>query len=268
MSPMVWQVRRELWENRSIYLAPLIVAAVIALASFGAVRHNLKPDNLATHEELVGGILMGTTLLVAIFYCLDALYGERRDRSVLFWKSMPVSDWTAVLSKMAVPMVILPVVTFVLAIATQLIMLLAATAYLSMKGQSAAALWSLPWLRMTTGMLYHLITVHSLYYAPIFGWLLLVSAWAKRLPFLWAFLPLAAIGFIEKIVFNTTHFATMLGSRISGGMEDDAAKGGMMMLWPSHPLEFLTNPGLWIGLAIAAICVTIAVRLRRYRDPI
>jgi ABC-2 type transport system permease protein len=265
---MLWSVRRELWENRSIYLAPLTVAGVIALASLGAVRHNLQPDNLAAHDELVAGVLMGTTLIVAIFYCLDALYGERRDRSVLFWKSMPVSDWTAVLSKMAVPMVILPVVTFVLAIATQLIMLLAASAYLSMKGQSAAALWSLPWLRMSSGMLYHLITVHSLYYAPIFGWLLLVSAWAKRLPFLWAFLPLAAIGVIEKIAFNTTNFGMMLGSRISGGMDANPAKGGMMMLWPSHPLEFLTMPGLWIGLAIAATCVAGAVRLRRYRDPI
>jgi ABC-2 type transport system permease protein len=267
-SAMVWSVRRELWENRSIYVAPLIVAEVIALASIGAVRHNLQPANLATHEELVGGILMGTTLLVAIFYCLDALYGERRDRSVLFWKSMPVSDWTAVLSKMAVPMIVLPVITFVLTIVTQLIMLLAASAYLSMHGRSAAALWQLPWLQMTSGMLYHLITVHSLYYAPMFGWLLLVSAWAKRQPFLWAFLPLAAIGVIEKIVFNTTHFAMMLGSRISGGMEGPDAKGGMMMLWPSHPLEFLIRPGLWIGLAIAAICVAAAVRLRRYRDPI
>jgi ABC-2 type transport system permease protein len=265
----VWQVRRELWENRSIYLAPLIVAAVIALASFGAVRHNLQPANLASHDEVVAGALMGTTLLVAIFYCLDALYGERRDRSVLFWKSMPVSDWTAVLSKLAVPMIVLPVITFVLAIVTQLIMLLAATAYLSMHGRSAAALWNLPWLQMTSGMLYHLITVHSLYYAPIFGWLLLVSAWAKRQPFLWAFIPLAAIGVIEKIVFNTRHFATMLGSRISGGMDGDPAKGSvMMMLWPSHPFEFLTRPGLWIGLAVAAICVVAAVRLRRYRDPI
>ncbi|HEV7485902.1 MAG TPA: ABC transporter permease [Thermoanaerobaculia bacterium] len=266
--PLFWSIRRELWENRSIFVAPLIVAEVIALASIGAVRHSLQPDNLASHDEVVAGALMGTTLLVAIFYCLDALYGERRDRSVLFWKSMPVSDWTAVLSKMAVPMVVLPVITFVLTVVTQLIMLLASTTYLSMHGRSAAALWHLPWLQMTSGMLYHLITVHSLYYAPIFGWLLLVSAWAKRQPFLWAFLPLAAIGVIEKIVFNTTHFAMMLGSRISGGMEGPDAKGGMMMLWPSHPLEFLTRPGLWIGFALAAICVAGAVRLRRYRDPI
>jgi ABC-2 type transport system permease protein len=170
---------------------------------------------------------------------------------------------------MAVPLVVLPVVTFVISVVTQLIMLLMSSALLSAKGHSAAALWTLPWLQMTSGMLYHLITVHSLYYAPIFGWLLLVSAWAKRLPFLWAFLPLAVIGLIEKIVFSTTNFATMLGSRISGGMESTPAKGAsMMMLWPSHPLEFLLNPGLWIGLAIAAACVAAAVRLRRYRDPI
>ena len=263
---MLWSVRRELWENRSVYLAPLIVAGVIAFASIVGVRHNLKPGGLASHCELVAGVLMGTTLLVAIFYCLDALYGERRDRSVLFWKSMPVSDSTAVLSKMTIPLVILPVITFVVSLITQFIMLLTTSAYLSMKGQSAAALWNLPWFSMTTGMLYHLITVHSLYYAPIFGWLLLVSAWAKRLPFLWAFLPPAAIGVIEKIVFNESRFAAMLGSRLSGGM-DPNAKDSMMMMWPSHPLEFLGKPGLWVGLVVAAGCVAGAVRLRRWRDP-
>jgi len=170
---------------------------------------------------------------------------------------------------MIIPLVILPVVTFLITIATQLIMLLITSAYLSMHGQSAAALWTLPWLRMTAGLFHHLLTVHSLYYAPIFGWLLLVSAWAKRLPFLWAFLPLAAIGVIEKIVFNTQLFAGMLSSRISGGMDMDPAKESrMMMPWPSHPLDFLSKPGLWIGLALAAIFVAGAVRLRRYRDPI
>src|SRR4051794_41961702 len=99
MSPMVWQVRRELWENRSIYLAPLIVAAVIALASFGAVRHNLKPDNLPTHEELVGGVLIGTAVLVAIFFCLGALYGEGGDRRGLLLETMPGSGWTGRLSE-------------------------------------------------------------------------------------------------------------------------------------------------------------------------
>jgi ABC-2 type transport system permease protein len=180
---------------------------------------------------------------------------------------MPVSDVTAVLSKMSIPLIVLPIVTFAITIAAQFLMLLTCSAVLLITGRSAAALWALPWLSMSAGLLHHLVTVHALYYAPIFGWLLLVSAWAKRLPFLWAFLPPAAIAIIEKIVFNTTHFATMLGSRISGGMAEPA-KGSLMMMWPSNALEFLTRPGLWIGFAIAAIFLAGAVRLRRYRDPI
>lgn len=267
---MIWSVRREVWENRSIYLAPLIVGFFIALSSIAATFGGLNSpvSRFASHVDIAGGAIMGTTLIVAIFYCLDALYGERRDRSVLFWKSMPVSDAEAVLSKMFVPMVILPIVTFFITLATQFAMLLLSSAVLAMKGESAAPLWHLPWGQMTAGLLYHLVTVHSLYYAPIFGWLLLVSAWAKRLPFLWAFLPPAAIGIIEKFVFNTTHVGNMLGSRISGGMGSPPDKGMPMLMWPMYPLEFLARPGLWIGWIFAAACLTGAVLLRRRRDPL
>lgn len=267
---MVWSVRREVWENRSIYLAPLIVGVLIALSSIIGtfIGINSPVSRFASHLEIAGGALMITTLVVAIFYCLDALYGERRDRSILFWKSMPVSDPAAVLSKFFVPMVILPLVTFVITIAMQFVMLLLTSGIYSIRGESTAPLWHLPWPQMTSGLLYHLVTVHSLYYAPIFGWLLLVSAWAKRIPFIWAFVPPAAIGIIEKLVFNTTHFANMLGSRISGGMDSPPQKGSMMLLWPSNSLEFLTRPGLWIGFVFAALCLTGAVLLRRRRDPI
>jgi ABC-2 type transport system permease protein len=267
---LLWSVRREFWENRSLYVAPLIVAALLVVAApIGVLAGlNSKPGQFASHIEIGAAAIMATTLIVAIFYCLDALYGERRDRSVLFWKSMPVSDVTAVLSKMSIPLLVLPIITFAITIAAQFLMLLTCSAVLVMTGKSAAAFWALPWLPMTAGLLHHLVTVHSLYYAPIFGWLLLVSAWAKRLPFLWAFLPPAAIAVIERIVFNTAHFSTMLGSRISGGMEAQPAKGSMMMMWPPNALEFLARPGLWIGFAIAAVCLAGAIRLRRYRDPI
>ena len=63
-------------------------------------------------------LIMLSTTLVAVFYCLDALYGERRDRSILFWRSLPVSDTVAVLTKASIPIVgILPLLTFVIAIA-------------------------------------------------------------------------------------------------------------------------------------------------------
>ena len=62
--------------------------------------------------DIAAMMIMFTVFIVGIFYCLDALHGERRDRSILFWKSLPVSDLTTVLSKVFVPLVILPVLTF------------------------------------------------------------------------------------------------------------------------------------------------------------
>src|SRR2546430_11904121 len=260
MHPLYWSLRRELWENRSIYIAPLAVAGVIVFGSFfggiaalmsSAAKLHLQGDKLAQPYNIAALMLMGTTFLVAIFYCLDALHGERRDRSVLFWKSLPVSDRTAVLSKAAIPLFVLPLLTFIITVATQLIMLLLGSVIVMMAGRSATALWTLPWMQMSAMLLYHLVAVHGLYYAPIFGWLLFVSAWARRAPFLWALLPPLAIGFIERIVFNTSHFGAMLGSRISGGESgNQASMGDGMMLGPFAPGEFLSKPGLWIGLAI------------------
>src|SRR5439155_79444 len=221
---MYWSVRRELWESRSIYIAPLALTAVmvfgffiaaIAALSANGVKLDQHTDKLAQPFNFVAVLMMATTFIVAIFYCLDALHGERRDRSVLFWKSMPVSDVTTVLSKASIPLVVLPLITFVLTIAVQLVMLLLGSAVALITGHSAAALWTkLPWFQMSGMLLYHLLSVHSLYYAPIFGWLLLASAWAKRAPILWAVLPLFAIGIVEKIVFNTSYLGAMLASRI------------------------------------------------------
>lgn len=274
---MYWSLRRELWENRSIYVAPLAVAAVIVFASMfggvatlftGAAKPHLEGDKLAQPFNIAALMLMATTFLVAIFYCLDALYGERRDRSVLFWKSQPVSDRTTVLSKAAIPIFVLPLLTFIITLATQLIMLLLGSVIAMLAGRSAMALWTLPWMRMSSMLLYHLIAMHGLYYAPIFGWLLFVSAWARRAPFLWALLPPLAIGFIERIVFNSSHFAAMLSSRISGGETAKQASMEGMMLGPFTPGEFLSSPGLWIGLAIMAAFLVAAMRLRRDRGPI
>ena len=216
---MVWSVRRELWENRSIYIAPFAVAAIIVYATLiaalvvllgrGAAALPHKPEQ---PYDFAAVLLMGTTFIVAVFYCLDALHGEHRDRSILFWKSMPVSDLATVLSKAAIPLAVLPLLTFAITIATQFMMLLLSSSVLVMTGHRAAQLWTqLPWGSMTGMLLYHLVSVHSLYYAPIFGWLLLVSAWSRRARFLWAFLPPAAIGFLEKMIFNTTHFAQNAG---------------------------------------------------------
>jgi ABC-2 type transport system permease protein len=109
-----------------------------------------------------------------------------------------------------------------------------------------------------------------LWYAPLYGWLLLISAWARRAAFLWAALPPLAICAVEKIAFNTTHFAAMLQNRLGGGAEAVMAPGTLPMDPMTHltPGNFISSPGLWIGLVIAAGFLAAAVRLRRYQGPI
>ena len=123
--PFFWSVRRELWENRSIYVAPLIVAAVVLFGSLVGSFHLPDRRRLAmlldpAHRraaiempyDIAAMIIILTAFVVGVFYCLDALYGERRERSILFWKSLPVSDLTTVLSKATIPLVILPLTIF------------------------------------------------------------------------------------------------------------------------------------------------------------
>jgi ABC-2 type transport system permease protein len=281
---LYWSLRRELWEYRSIYVAPLAVATLILFGFLISTIHlrekmrtalTLSPmqqhELIAQPYDFAALLIMFTTLVVAVFYCLDALHGERRDRSILFWKSLPVSDLTAVLAKASIPLVVLPLVTFSITVVTQLIMLLLSTMVLLGDVPGIARLWTqLSLFQTSLLLLYHLFAVHSLWYAPFFGWLLLVSGWTRRAPFLWAGLPLLAIGIVEKIAFNTSHFAAMLEYRLGGSAEAVIAPGTVPMDPMTHvtPGHFLSNPGLWLGLAIFAAFLAAAVRLRRYQGPI
>jgi len=215
---------------------------------------------------------MGSAFIVSIFYSLDALYGERRDRSILFWKSLPVSDLTAVLAKASVPLLVLPVLAFAITVVTESIMMLFSCVVLLAGGLSVATLWAqVQPYHTLLGLLYHLVTVHMLWYAPLYAWLLLVSAWARRAPFLWVVLPPLAIGIFEKIAFHSSHFADLLLNRVAGGMDSGGSTEGSFLMQPGmhHALgHFLTSPGLWFGLLFAAIFLAAAVRLRRYREPI
>jgi ABC-2 type transport system permease protein len=279
---LYWSVRRELWENRAIYLAPLAVAALFLLGFLISAIHPPAQmrDAMALdpmrHQELieqpysfVAFFLMAISFIVSIFYCLDALHGERRDRSILFWKSLPVSDLITVLAKASVPVLIVPLVTFAVTIFAQWIMLLLSSAVVLARGQSVAALWShLPLFQMSLMLLFHLVAVHGLQFAPIYAWMLLVSGWARRAVLLWAVLPPLAIGVAEKVAFNTHHFASLLGYLFGGAPEITTGKMAMAPLTLSALGEFLTYPGLWISLAIAAALLAAAVRMRRYREPI
>ena len=125
---------------------------------------------------------------------------------------------------------------------------------------------------MELGLLYHMFTMHVLWHAPIYAYLLLVSAWARRATFLWAFLPPLAISILERILFNTAHFSHMLMYRLAGDPALIASTAGTFP-FDEHmthlsPIMFLATPGLWIGLVVAAAFLAAAVQLRRYQAPL
>jgi ABC-2 type transport system permease protein len=275
---MYWSIRRELWENRSIYIAPLIIAGVVLvgflIATIGRALAMIDPAQKAAvlleRTHFSAGVMVAAAFFVGVFYCLDALHGERRDRSILFWKSMPVSDLTTVLSKASIPLVVLPLITFVIVVCTQLIMLLLSNAALLMNGLNAAMPAQPPLLQQPLILLYSLVVI-ALWHAPIYGWLLLVSSWARRAVFLWAVLPVVAVSILEKIAFNTTYFPSMVGHRFAGFRAEAFAlnsHGTIESVTQLTPGNFLSAPGLWIGLAVAAVFLAAAVRMRRYREPI
>jgi ABC-2 type transport system permease protein len=293
--PFFWSVRRELWENRSIYLAPLSVAAIVLLGFAMGSRKlpdamrmilMLEPDQqrmwLERPYALCAVLIIITASFVNIFYCLDALYGERRDRSILFWKSLPVSDLTTVLAKATIPLVIIPVVTLVVTVVLQALLLLFGAAVVAAHGVSIDPIWTIHLVQLPLLLVYSLV-VAALWYAPVYAWLLLVSAWAKRGPFLWAVLPPIGLIVMEKLALNTSYFAKFLHYRLAGNFSEGfqpfdpggnqpgggALQGSVMdQLNQVDPIRFLTSVGLWTGLAGAVALFAAIIWLRRYREPI
>ncbi|MEY2624507.1 MAG: hypothetical protein EBT64_00220 [Gammaproteobacteria bacterium] len=298
-------VERETWEHRGLVWVPVITAALIVLAAIissnvsGSIRLDVELDGessaffarLATDEVAQArlfSIWMGSiglpvlviTIIVLFFYLLDALYAERKDRSILFWKSMPVSDSATVLSKLFTSMVAIPLwvwaVSLVMGLLTFLIIAL------KVSGTPIAPLGKFhlgAWLVLQVTLLQNLLLA-SLWYAPIAGWLLLVSVWAKRAPFLWAVLPPALVMLFEEIIFNTEHVAYLIGYRLthyfeSASMGFNVETGaGSQVIFDSikntyegmSAASLLAEPHLYSGLAVAAIFVLLAIRLRRWRD--
>jgi ABC-2 type transport system permease protein len=278
-----WSIRRELWENRSVYLAPAAVACVALLGSLLSTAHVRRQMTALTAGDLKAASgLMGpyafsaaaiafTGLLVSFFYCVGALYGERRDRSILFWKSLPVSDLITVAAKATIPLVVIPAVTLAAVYATQLLTQLGSSIVVVSEGFPLSLYWARTDLRLMWTMLAYGLVTLALWHAPVFGWLLMVSAWAKRSPILWAIVPPAAVSCLELIAVGSHHVWDFISDRLLGGGIVFTVHGD-----GKHPIErfdqisarIYGQPDLWLGLVVAALFLAAAVWLRRRREPL
>jgi ABC-2 type transport system permease protein len=323
---MKWLLRREFWEHKgSMFWAQLVVAAVMVLFVGGSLVYGVMvhggPTRVMINGHVVSqgalaaampmearseiaGIASGMYLAAGIplfilmtatlfFYCLGALYDERRDRSILFWKSLPVSDGTTVLSKVVTALCVAPLITMGFAIVASLALLLIGAAVMASAGINLfGMLLSQPDLYLQPVRLLGLLPVYMVWALPTIGWLMLVSSWAKTKPFLWAVgVPLMvlllakwismALGGFQHDALDVQWFGNEVVARGIGGLlpgiwfgysgglpvEAHRAGGGVdtQVLFTASWMTLATARA-WIGALVGGAMIFGAIRLRRYRD--
>ena len=316
---LFWLVKREFWEHRGGFLwAPLITGGIFVLLnlmgiitgevfgarngvnlSFGGSGSNMRAltqaldkqsmdtvgaglDMVMYSSTMIMGIILG---FVVFFYCLGALYDDRRDRSILFWKSLPISDTSTVLSKVIAATIVAPFITVIVGALTGLLMLLTFATALSLHGVGVWHLLSLSHPLRVIASMAGSIPLYVLWALPTVGWLMLCSAWARTKPFLWAVaLPVGAgvaIGWFNLLgtvnVSNSWYWrdvaARILGSVFPGGWFSEVSGIGghdpvelLSSVSLGRAYTALASPNVWIGVAAAIVMLAGAIWFRRWRD--
>jgi ABC-2 type transport system permease protein len=263
--------KREFWEHRSLWIAPVSAAAFMLVTAIGGVLFapgNVRFGGMRMDGDVERGVpivseklMLVTTIgmasviiiaacVTAAVYLLDCLYAERKDRSILFWKSLPVSDRDSVLAKFGVAMLAVPAGVFVLQLVTNL--LLTGLVAMASHGEPRwLAMWQFSDWLAAQAQFAGFVVVALLWYAPIAAWFMLASVFAGRAPLMFAVLPWVILTISERLVLGTSVVWHFVAERLT----------------PSQaPLERLATPGLWIGLAVTAGMLYMVIRLRRYRD--
>ena len=298
-------IRRELWEHRAIFIVPLVIALIEMLGSIvGQVTVStadqavdialLGAANLGDNERAaaINLLLLGVSFLfflamgvLTIFYSLDALYAERKDKSILFWRSLPVTDAETVISKLVTAAIVIPLITLGAIALTHIAILLISSVWVAFQGANA---WQLIWTAapLLDNWLSTLILLLalSIWSSPFIGWFLFVSAFTKRSPVLMGFLPLVVIPMLEKIFLGSLVFGRMLIDRapfnapILDGIDSaravfddesevrELAESGMSLLSFLDVGGFVGSVSVWVGLALCGALSVAAIYVRRYRD--
>ena len=209
-------------------------------------------------------LFLGLLLLVSINYLLGSLHADRRDRSVLFWKSMPVSEWQEIATKMATVSLIIPGIYIAVSILTQLayVMLAMLLVWRMDMSPGEVVLNNINFTSLLLGQLGGWL-VWVLWTAPFYAWLLLSSAAARRSPLMFALAIPIGLLIVTEVFLGTEFLSNAIGHHIPEWVEQDSGSMGFYLYGPNWPaLDYL---GMLLGLLVAAAMMTGAVWLRKHR---
>jgi ABC-2 type transport system permease protein len=294
-------LRRELWEHPAIWVAPVVTAIIVCLltltgqvsiSAFGEVIDLaiVGAQNVdAAHRTvvlngmllIVSGIFAVGAWVIMAFYSLDALYGERKDKSILFWRSLPITDAESIISKLLTALLVIPLVSLAVAIATHVLVLVITGAWIKLQGGAALHLIWEPLRLFDVWLACVIMTVTlPLWQAPLIGWFLFVSTFAKRSPFLTGVLPILVVPLLERLLVGTHLFWDAIFVRTFQPpildlqqyewlQSADVPADLDLALSPLRSIDlpqFLSSPSLWAGLIVCALFTAAAIYVRRYRD--
>lgn len=318
---MYWLVKREFWEHRGGFLwAPVITGGIFLLlnimglvtAEVLGARHGIHIGAGGDLQQVISrmdsgdmstvGMALDITMysamalisvvlgFVVFFYCLGSLYDDRRDRSILFWKSLPISNTSTVLSKVISAGVLAPVIAVAVGIVAGMLQLVMVAVVLSFHGINVWQLLMLAHPIRVTANLIGYLPIYLLWALPALGWLMLCSAWSRNKPFLWAVtLPVATglmvtwfdiMGLFDLPaawfwghVVQRALLSVFPGSSVVSNLDDAGSFGhvppgeqgfGLMDLSQSYHL--LAMPILWAGVLAGVGLIAAAIWFRRWRD--
>lgn len=213
---------------------------------------------------------------VVFFSLLGALYEERRDKSILFWKSMPVADWQEVAVKLFVPVVVAPLVFLIVTIAAQIVIAFFLSFIVLVEGGPVLGMWPLGYMVASWAAGISMYLIYATWALPIFAWILLVSAFANRMPFLWAVLVPGVLIAMENLFLNTNTIGSWIGMHVGGWMEFafeghhktiHGPRDFLVELLGGPQIEALkyslTSLHFWAGLLVAGGLVYAAIEKRK-----
>lgn len=295
-------VRRELWEHPAIWVAPVVIALVVCLltltgqvsiSAFGEAvdlaivgAQNVDAAHRAAVLNgvliVVSGIFAVGAWIIMVFYSLDTLYAERKDKSILFWRSLPITDAETVVSKLVTALLVIPLVSLVVAMLTHLIILTITGVWVAFQGGDAL---HLIWEPIKLGDVWLACLVMTialpLWQAPMIGWFLFVSTFTKRSPLLTGFMPILVLPMLERLLVGTHLFWDAIFVRTiqppiidfdryrsmeTGDVPAELELSALSLLKQIDLATFFSSPSLWAGLLVCALFTSAAIYVRRYRD--